>query len=528
MDAIVILSAFVAGLGISRLGLPPMLGYLAAGFLLGAFDLGDPEILNAISDLGITLLLFTIGLKLHIKDIAMPRIWAVTSVHMLLTVVVFSLLLMLLTLAGFSSLESLDWQTRGLIAFSLSFSSTVFVVKVLEEQGDMSSLHGNTAIGILVLQDIIAVVFMTVIGGEMPQWYAVATLMLIATRPLLLRLLQKSGHDELLTLLGFALALGGFALFEAVGLKGGLGALFIGAIIAGDKKSDELAKDLMQFKELFLVGFFLTVGLNGLPTSEQLLLALILAVVSAIYKPVLFVLLFSRSHLKPRTSFLGALALSNFSEFGLIVVALISSLGLLSNEWTVTLALALALSFVLAAFINKFKHQLYARWHGHLLKLQTDLDAAGQEPLDIGDAQFMVLGMGRTGTGAYDYLYENVSSAIIGVDERQYNADRQVEDHRKVICGDATSMDFWERIDLSKVKLILLTITNIGEIVLAADLIRQRGYQGNLGAATRYEDEAELLHRHGIKTFNLYAGAGAGFAEHIYRNIEELKPVRDL
>ena len=517
MDAIVILSAFIAGLGINKLGLPPLLGYLAAGFLLGVFNFGDQGILNAVSDLGITLLLFTIGLKLHIKDIILPRIWAVTSVHMLLTIAVFSLFI------GFASLESLNWQTRGLIALSLSFSSTVFVVKVLEEQGDMNSLHGSTAIGILVLQDVIAVLCMTAIEGKVPQWYAIAVVLLILTRPLLLRLLRNTGHDELLTLLGFALALSGFALFEAVGLKGGLGALFIGAIIAGDKKSNELAKNLMQFKELFLVGFFLTIGLNGLPNAEQLMLALILAVVAALFKPMLFVLLFSRSHLKPRTSFLGALALSNFSEFGLIVIALSSSLGLLSNQWTVTLAIALSLSFVFAAFTNKAKHRLYAHWHSGLLKLQTDLDAVGQEPLDIGDAQFMVLGMGRTGTGAYDYLYENVSNAIIGVDERQYNVDRHLKSHRNVVCGDATSMDFWERIDLAKVKLILLTITNLSEIVLAGDLIRQRGYKGDLGAVTRYEDEAELLHKHGIRTFNLYAGAGAGFAEHIYRELEELQ-----
>ena len=278
MEAIVILTAFVAGLGISKLGLPPLLGYLAAGFLLGAFNLGDQGMLTAISHLGITLLLFTIGLKLNIRDIILPRIWAVASIHMLLTVIVLSLVLMLLTLVGFSALENLDWQSRTLIAFALSFSSTVFVVKVLEEQGDMNSLHGNTAIGILVMQDIIAVIFMTLIEDKVPQWYAIAVLLLIFTRPLLLMLMQTTGHDELLTLLGFALALTGFALFEAVGLKGGLGALFIGTIIAGDDKSNELAKNLMQFKELFLVGFFLTIGLNGLPNAEQWMLAVILAV----------------------------------------------------------------------------------------------------------------------------------------------------------------------------------------------------------------------------------------------------------
>jgi hypothetical protein len=193
-------------------------------------------------------------------------------------------------------------------------------------------------------------------------------------------------------------------------------------------------------------------------------------------------------------------------------------LGLLSSEWTVTLALSLALSFVIASFVNGAKHKLYKRWHDLLLRLQTDKHIDEQQPIDLDNTEFLILGMGRTGTGAYDYLKEHVSDAITGVDERLHHVVRHTtKEGRNVIQGDATNMDFWERIDLSKVKLILLSLTNLNEIILTADLIRQNGYQGELGAATRYDDESELLDRHGIKSFNLYAGAGAGFAEHVYR-----------
>ncbi|MEQ8955694.1 MAG: cation:proton antiporter, partial [Gammaproteobacteria bacterium] len=300
MDTIVILTAFIAGLGFSKLGLPPLLGYLAAGFVLGVTGQVEGALLNSISELGITLLLFTIGLKLDVRSILLPRIWGVACTHMLITVVLVSLTLTLLSLTGVAALAELDWNSRLLLALAFSFSSTVFAVKVLDEQGDMNSLHGNTAIGILVIQDIIAVLYMVWLEGVLPQWYAAGLLLLILLRIPLIHLLKITGHNELLTLLGFALALGGYGLFEMAGLKGGVGALFLGIVIAGHSKSNELARNLMQFKELFLVGFFLTIGLNGLPDGEQWLLAMIFAIVGILFKPLLFILLFSRSHLKVR------------------------------------------------------------------------------------------------------------------------------------------------------------------------------------------------------------------------------------
>ena len=142
--------AFAFGLLASRLGLPPMVGFLAAGFAFNQVGLETPPEINFIADLGITLLLFTIGLKLNLKSLAAPRIWAGTMVQMVFTAGFFSLVLLLgqklypiegLTLSGFGT---------GLIAFGLAFSSTVFVVKLLEDRGDVGTLYGQLAIGLLI------------------------------------------------------------------------------------------------------------------------------------------------------------------------------------------------------------------------------------------------------------------------------------------------------------------------------------------------------------------------------------------
>ncbi len=517
METIFILTAFFCGLGIRQIGLPPLLGYLAAGFLLSAFYDGSGEILDIAADLGITLLLFTIGLKLDIKKLLKPYIWAVTSLHMLITVGIFSSVLMGLGLLGLGSLEELTLSSRLLIAFALSFSSTVFAVKVLEEYGEMNSLHGVAAIGVLVMQDIIAVLFLVMAEGNWPAWYAPAVLVLIFARPLLIKLMQLAGHGELLILLGFAMALGGYSLFQLVGLKGDLGALFIGAVIAGHFKSNELAKGLLAFKDFFLIGFFLSIGLMGLPGAEQWVLALIFAAIAFLIKPLLYLVLFSRFHLQLRTSFFSALALSNFSEFGLIVAAIANRLGLLDTQWTVTIALSLSITFVGAALLNQNKRPLYRGWKNRLKKLETQKNIPEQQPVHLNGAEIMILGMGRVGTGAYTYLQNVYGDTIIGLEQTEDQLQRHREENRNVIRGDATSVDFWERVDLSSIKLVLLSLTNTRENLDTAGLLREYGYTGCIGATAKYPDEVAQLQEQGLTAFNLYAEAGAGFAEHVHK-----------
>ncbi|MEM9335349.1 MAG: cation:proton antiporter, partial [Pseudomonadota bacterium] len=147
--------AFLLGLLARLLKLPPLVGFLLAGFLLSTQDNVDSDVFEKLADLGITLLLFTIGLKLSLRTLARPQVWAVSAIHMSATIAVFVVLLHLLVFLGVFA--ELELRQAMLIAFALSFSSTVFVVKVLEDRGSVGSLHGRIAVGILLMQDIAAV-----------------------------------------------------------------------------------------------------------------------------------------------------------------------------------------------------------------------------------------------------------------------------------------------------------------------------------------------------------------------------------
>jgi glutathione-regulated potassium-efflux system ancillary protein KefC len=168
-DVVWIVVAFAMGALSRAVGLPPLVGFLAAGFLLNTQGIAGGETLEKLSDLGVTLLLFIVGLKLNLATLGRPQVWAVAGIHMCAVVALFGFAIYGLALLGASFVDGLDLGQSMLIAFALSFSSTVFAVKTLEERGEMASLHGRIAIGILIMQDLAAVVFLAISVGKVPS-----------------------------------------------------------------------------------------------------------------------------------------------------------------------------------------------------------------------------------------------------------------------------------------------------------------------------------------------------------------------
>lgn len=520
MDALLVAAAFVMGLAAHLMRLPPLVGFLAAGFGLHAAGFEGGDTLRYVSDLGITLLLFTIGLKLRVRDLLHAEIWAGATLHMAITVGVFAAVL-----ASSGGLFAAGLSRGGvlLVAFALSFSSTVFTVKVLDEKGERGALYGRTAVGILIMQDVIAVLFMTFASAGPPSPWAVGLLGLLPLRPLAVRLLARVGHGELLILTGFAAAVVGASLFELAGLKGDVGALVLGMLLAGSDRAEELARSLLAFKDLFLVGFFLSIGLYGVPAPGILAVAVALALVVPL-KLALFAWLLARFHLRARTAFLAALSLATYSEFGLIVGALGVDLGWLGPEWLGAIAIALSVSMAVAAPLNVRGHQLFERLRVPLRRIETGRVHPDDRPIDPGAAEVIVFGMGRVGTAAFDGLRERYGDVVVGVD---YDADA-VSDHRQagrhVILGDPTDCDFWDRThDASRIRVALLAMPDHDANLEAIAAIRSRAFTCEIAAVARYDDEVEALREAGATAaLDFYAETGAGFAESVASRLEEV------
>ncbi len=513
MEFIWIFFAFLCGLGVKAFNLPPLVGYLIAGFLLNGFGVEPSANLDTLADIGITLMLFTIGLKLNVGSLIKPEVYVTTFSVTAIWIVSITALLFLLKIIALPFFVELSTSGMLLLAFGLSFSSTVCVVKVLEENGEIRTRHGKIALAVLVLQDIFAVIFLVATSGKIPSVFALGLFALILIRPLLNKLLEQSGHAELLPLTGFFLAFGAYELFEYVGVKGDLGALVIGMMLSAHTKSIELAKALLSFKDLFLIGFFLSIGFTKLPNMDILLAGGILCVF-LILKITLFFSIFTRLKLRARTAFLSGMVLNNYSEFGLIVVAVCVNAGWLQNDWLVIIAVAAAFSFIFTSSVYRHSHNQYAnngyklRYFEHPKRLKEDVY------LMPSNAKIIVLGMGRVGTGAYLALSQQLKEQVWGMDADPQRIIKLQDKGMQVMLGDGEDSDLWENLDLSCVELILIALPSMEDVLEIHDQLDRVGFGGQLAAIARYEDDRQRLLEAGVdKVFNFYTEVGVGFAE---------------
>jgi hypothetical protein len=274
---------------------------------------------------------------------------------------------------------------------------------------------------------------------------------------------------------------------------------------------------MLGFKDLFLVGFFLSVGMTGLPGWAELIAALVLMAFLPI-KVALYFGLFAAFRLRARTSWQASLDLANYSEFGLIVGTIAAAAGWLPKEWLSVLAIALALSFVLAAPAATAGDRLYTRWRAQLKRFERRRRLPGDEALTFHAVDLVVFGMGRVGTAAYDAVAQDYPGRVLGVDLDEQVVQRHRAAGRNIVQGDATNPDFWSRAEgfASQLDWVLLTMPSHQANLAAAARLRDQGFSGHIAATTKYPDEAQELQRHGVEfAFNIYAEAGAGFASDV-------------
>lgn len=469
--------------------------------------------MQGLADLGITLMLFTIGLKLNVKDLLKPEIFFGATSHMVLWIALFGTSLLLLSILGLPALVDITLFQSALIAFALSFSSTVAVIKLLEENGEMKSRQGNIAIGILILQDIIAVGFLVVATGKTPTVWALSLILLFPLKKLIDHLLEDTGHAELLPLSGFFLALGAYEWFDLVGLKGDLGALIMGTLLASHRKAVELAKSLLSFKDLFLIGFFLSIGFTAMPTIPMLMTALVLSVF-LILKQALFFGILSWMKLRIRTGYLTSILLGNFSEFGLIVISICVANNWLEPEWLVILALAVSLSFVFTSLLYRNAHFNYSVIRPFLNRFERyeytkSIEISAAEGSDV-----LVVGLGRVGENAFKAIKQEYPGVVYGFDSSPRRIQTLKTYEENVAFADGEDADLWTQFEFRQLKLVLLALPTVKDSKTVSEQLREAGYTGKIAAISRFDDEAEDLEGSGVDlVLNLFNNAGAGFAE---------------
>ncbi|MEK6847284.1 MAG: cation:proton antiporter, partial [Nanoarchaeota archaeon] len=348
---------------------PPIVAYLITGVIAGPLFLkivSPADTLQSLAHLGVALLLFIVGISLDFR--VLKQLGGIAIVGGLATMAVVTTIMFFIAQAlGFQLIAALY------IALAFSFSSTVVVVKILSDKKEIDSLHGQIALGILIIEDFVAAIALMIIpvlaGGEaitiglqISKALGLIAGVFIFGRfvfPFLLGIAAKS--QEILFLFSIAWALIVSILFNAVGLSTEIGALIAGMVIASSKYSLEIKSKIKGVRDFFVILFFVFFGaqLAGPVTGSLIGKALLISIFILIGKPII-VMSFMRSFgFKKRTNFLAGTSLAQVSEFSLIVILLGFTLGHIPQEVFSLSILVALITIGISSYTMYFSHSIY-------------------------------------------------------------------------------------------------------------------------------------------------------------------------
>ncbi|RAL25299.1 portal protein [Lujinxingia litoralis] len=417
-----------------RLRIPSIVAYIIAGLMLGPI-LGLIEVTHSvelIGEVGIALLLFVVGLELsldHIRDVGKVAVVAGVTQVAVSVAGGFGLSFLL----GYGSLEAL------MLGIAVTFSSTVVVVKLVDQRGELDALYGRIAVGILLVQDIVVVLSLTVLagasegGGELAVGQLLGSIgfalggtallmiaALAASRWLLPRPMGWAARSaETL----FMWSLGWFFVFVLVsyvlGLSLEIGAFLAGLSLAQLPYSEELKRRVHPLMSFFVAIFFVTLGLQvDLSSARQgLVVAAVLSVFVMVGKFLVFMVMVSRQGYGERTTFKTAISLAQISEFGFIFAAMALSAGMIGKEVLSIVAVVGLATIAISSFLIQYSDQLYRLAHtSGLLKIfgaggRPDEEGGRHGPSD----HVIVVGMNPLGRELVRRL-EASGQAVVAVD----------------------------------------------------------------------------------------------------------------
>lgn len=353
---------------------PLIIGYILSGVIAGPFFLGIvPKIgaLSVFADLGIALLLFIVGLHLSPKVIKeVGKISLITGVGQILFTFVIGYGISLLL--GFSLLTSLY------VAVALAFSSTIIIMKLLSDKGDLESLYGKISIGFLLVQDLVAIIILIVISsisaggdvlGSIGLTFVKGIFLIFLLLPVSLYFLPKfqdffGRSQEFLFVFSLAWGLGIASLFYYAGLSIEVGALIAGVLLSVSPYNIEISSRLKPLRDFFIISFFLLLGAQMAigNITQYIIPAIILSLFVLIGNPFIVMSIMGLSGYTKKVGFSSGLTVAQISEFSLIIVALGVKVGHLSNEILSFITLVGLITIAGSTYMIIYSHGIYTKF----------------------------------------------------------------------------------------------------------------------------------------------------------------------
>ncbi|MBA1146193.1 cation:proton antiporter [Ectothiorhodospiraceae bacterium WFHF3C12] len=495
---------------------PLIVAFIAVGIALGPSVTGlvtAADQLDLLAKLGITLLLFVVGLRLDIQLIrTMGPVALATGLGQVIFTAVVGYFIALGF--GFSSIAAVY------IAVALTFSSTIIIVKLLSDKREIDSLHGRIAVGFLIVQDIVVVLAMIALAalgadtGAGPVWQQMLGVVLkgvaflaviaLAMRYVLNGLVHRLARiPELLILFAIAWAVSLAAVGEVLGFSKEVGAFLGGVSLASTPVRDLMAARLVTLRDFLLLFFFIDLGaqLDLGMIGAELDAAVAFSVFVLVGNPLIVVAIMAYMGYRPRTGFLAGLTVAQVSEFSLILVALGATLGHVGQEVVGLTTLVALITISASTYMILYSHQLYG-WLAPALQIFerpgiVDREAAFSEPDSGQPAEVVVFGAGRFGAAALRELtQQGVGVLAVDFDPEAVRSIREL--HIPVQYGDAGDPEFLAGLPLHQVRWVISSVRDpqSNHTLLAG--LREHGFGGRIAVVAHSEHEARALADNGV------------------------------
>jgi Kef-type K+ transport system membrane component KefB len=518
---VALLLVLAAGIGLfgSFLRQPLIVSFIAVGLIAGPSALDvvhSDEQIDLLSELGIAVLLFLVGIKLDVKLVrSLGAVSVMTGMGQVLFTAFFGYLIGLAL--------GLNHVTSLYVAVALTFSSTIIIVKLLSDKREIDALHGQIALGFLIVQDLFVVLAMIVLsaigigagddaghgGGSIlgvllsgvALLVAVILFVRYAANPLTERLARA---PELLVIFAIALAAMFAAVGDLVGLGKEVGGLMAGVALASTAYRETIAARLAPLRDFLLLFFFIALGatLDLSLLGAHVTGAIVFSLFVLIGNPLIVLAIMGAMGYRRRTGFLAGLTVAQISEFSLIFVAMGVSLGHVTEDALGLVTMVGLVTIAASTYMITFSHQLYALFEPFLGIFERK--GTPREPHDVvatddTDDKVIVFGLGRFGT-AIGLRLQKRGIRVLGVDFNPLAVRRWRELGLKARFGDATDPEFIAELPFRGTRWIVSTVpihpTGLSHEDTRRTLIqlsRTAGFTGRIAAASHSAGDTEVL-----------------------------------
>lgn len=506
--ALVVVAAVLAGFIAHLLRQPVIIGFIAAGFLIGAFEyteLANASFIEGLASIGVALLLFLIGLEMDFRElrhVTLPS-FLVGFGQIIFT---FGAGFLISNLLGFATITSLY------IAAALTFSSTIVIVKLLSEKKDLSSLYGRVVIGILLVQDFVAILVLIFISGLSGGEGIVSTLGITLLKGLGLvivtiflsrifpKLLDMVGRSqEMLYLFGIAWALGASAIAASIGLSIEVGGFLGGLALASSSEQFQIATKLRPLRDFFLVLFFVVLGLQAFEGGIAIAFVpvIIFSLFVLIGNPIIVMFVMGVLGYRSRTSFLTGLTIAQISEFSLIIIALGHRTGAIDAS-TVSLITLVGVStiFVSSYFIS-YGEQFYKFFRPLAKHFEFRKHLIEELPPETEFKNHTVLvGVHRMGESILRAL-SNSGKDFVAIDFDPVIVKRLTDIGVPVVFGDIADSEVQDRVGLRNANVVISTIPGFKDNLAITKLVERHNRNATLILTADNGWQARELYKEG-------------------------------